>query len=116
MHDTTLIEIITGVITVVTIAVVTKYKLDELNEKYKKMTDKLLKEYDNLERKVEQNNSSIIGLETRSKLTITTTEMDQRYVSKELFRQFEKHMDARLDQLESGQEKILAILNKHYGE
>ena len=41
---------------------------------------------------------------------MTQKDVDNKYVSKELFRQYEKHIDKRFDRLEAGQGKILAFI------
>ena len=60
-----------------------------------------------LEDRIEKHGDDLVALNTKSELAVTAKDVDDKFVSKELFRQFEKHMDERFDSLESGQGKIL---------
>lgn len=67
---------------------------------------------DNIFNRLDRYSDDIVELKTKSKLSMTGKDVDDKYVSKELFRQFEKHIDARFDKLESGQGKILAFIER----
>jgi len=62
--------------------------------------------------RLEKHGDDIVRLNTRSELAMTAKDVDDKYVSKELFRQFEKHIDKRFDRIEDGQGKILAYIEK----
>lgn len=54
----------------------------------------------------------LVRLNTKAELAITAKEVDEKYLSKELFRQFEKHIDNRFDGVETGLHEILNYINK----
>lgn len=60
--------------------------------------------------KLDGHGESIVELRTKQNESITARECDDRYVSKELFRQMEKHIDTRFDSIEKGVGKILEYL------
>lgn len=60
--------------------------------------------------RIDGHGESIVELRTKQSASITARECDDKYVSKELFRQFEKHIDGRFDTIESGVGKILGYL------
>jgi hypothetical protein len=62
--------------------------------------------------RLEKHGDIIVKLDTKAQLSMTAKDVDEKYVSKELFRQFEKHIDARFDKLESGQGKILSFIER----
>ena len=65
--------------------------------------------------RLEKHGDDIVRLNTRSELAMTAKDVDDKYVSKELFRQFEKHIDKRFDRIEEGQGKILSYIEKVNG-
>ena len=54
----------------------------------------------------------LVRLNTKAELAITAKEVDEKYLSKELFRQFEKHIDGRFDGIEAGLKQILNLVKK----
>lgn len=54
----------------------------------------------------------LVRLNTKAELAITAKEVDEKYLSKELFRQFEKHIDGRFDGVEAGLKQILNLVRK----
>jgi hypothetical protein len=62
--------------------------------------------------RMDKHGDDIVRLNTKSELSMTAKDVDEKYVSKELFRQFEKHMDVRFDKIDDGQNKILAYIEK----
>ena len=54
----------------------------------------------------------LVRLNTKAELAITAKEVDEKYLSKELFRQFEKHIDGRFDGVEAGLKQILNLVKK----
>ena len=54
----------------------------------------------------------LVRLNTKAELAITAKEVDEKYLSKELFRQFEKHIDGRFDGVEAGLKQILNLVQK----
>lgn len=69
-------------------------------------------EINQLKAKTEQQGEIIASLKTRSELAVTAKEVDEKYTSKELFRQFEDHMKTRFDGVESGLREILTYIKK----
>ena len=54
----------------------------------------------------------LVRLNTKAELAITAKEVDEKYLSKELFRQFEKHIDGRFDGVEAGLKQILNLVKR----
>lgn len=54
----------------------------------------------------------LVRLNTKAELAITAKEVDEKYLSKELFRQFEKHIDGRFDGVETSLQQILNFIKK----
>ena len=54
----------------------------------------------------------LVRLNTKAELAITAKEVDEKYLSKEMFRQFEKHIDGRFDGVEAGLKQILNLVRK----
>jgi len=61
-------------------------------------------------KRLDAHGDDIVKLNTKSELAMTAKDVDDKYVSKELFRQFEKHIDKRFDRIEEGQGKILRYI------
>ena len=88
--------LIMGGLGIVGVFAVNKYMISECKRKQLIMEERLEKHGDDL-----------VSLNTRAELAVTAKDVDDKFVSKELFRQFEKHMDSRFDLLEAGQGQIL---------
>lgn len=95
-----------GVVTYISIIVTLRNKVDahqrEIDESYK--TIKVLFT------RLDKHGDDIVKLNTQAELSMTQKDVDNKYVSKELFRQYEKYIDGRFDRLEAGQGKILKFM------
>jgi Zn-dependent M16 (insulinase) family peptidase len=78
----------------------------------KYMADELKRNQESIFKRLDSHGDDLVALNTMSKLAMTAKDVDDKYVSKELFRQFEKHIDKRFDSLEAGQGKILSYIEK----
>ena len=78
----------------------------------KAKAEELKKNQEHIFKRLDSHGDDIVTLNTLSKLAMTAKDVDDKYVSKELFRQFEKHIDKRFDGLEAGQGKILSYIEK----
>ena len=78
----------------------------------KSKAEELKKNQEHIFKRLDSHGDDIVTLNTLSKLAMTAKDVDDKYVSKELFRQFEKHIDKRFDGLEAGQGKILSYIEK----
>ncbi|MBL0703213.1 MAG: hypothetical protein JJV95_04450 [Sulfurospirillum sp.] len=63
-----------------------------------------------MKKKTENHTSQIVKLQQE---TLTMTEVRNEFVSKEMFRQMEKHIDEKFVKLENGIEKILTKLESN---
>ena len=103
-----MISLSVGVITYISLFVTMKNKVDnhqrELDEQHR-TTQSLFKRLDT-------HGDDIVKLNTQAELSMTQKEVDNKYVSKELFREYEKHIDKRFDRVEDGMGKILNYLEK----
>ena len=96
-----MIGLTTVVVTVVGSAYVMRYMVGELKKKV-----------DLQDIRLERHGDDLVKLNTKSELAVTAEQVDAKYVSKELFRQFEKHIDKRFDSVEDGMGKILHYVEK----
>ena len=92
-------SVLLGIISLAGVFAVTKYMVGECKRKQSIM-----------EVRLEKHGDDLVSLNTRAELAVTAKDVDEKFVSKELFRQFEKHIDKRFDGLESGQGKILKFI------
>lgn len=76
------------------------------------MVSELKKNQDSIYKRLDRHGDDIVALNTRSELAVTAKDVDEKFVSKEIFYQFEKHMDKRFDGLEKGQGKILDFIKE----
>jgi hypothetical protein len=86
---------------------------------YKGKVDAILKDNENLHnkldayhRRLDTHGDDLVRLNTKSELAITAKEVDEKYLSKEMFRQFEKHIDGRFDSVETSLKQILNFIKK----
>ena len=86
---------------------------------YKGKVDTTTKDNESLHNKLDahQNRLDVHGddlvrLNTKAELAITAKEVDEKYLSKEMFRQFEKHIDGRFDSVETSLKQILNFIKK----
>lgn len=117
------VSAIIGIITYISIFVTTKNKTDQnhkdiesLKAQHQKdvLTIKTahIEETKEVYKRLEKHGDDIVHLNTLSRLAITAKDVDDKYVSKEYFKQFEKHMDKRFDTIENGQGKILSFIEQ----
>lgn len=92
----TVITVVFSVSTVIGSAFVMKYMLGECKRKQVIVFERLEKHGDDL-----------VKLNTKS---IDAKYVEDKFVSKELFRQFEKHIDGRFDDIVKGQDEILGFM------
>jgi len=74
------------------------------------MVSELKRNQDTLFERLEKHGDDIVKLNSRAEFAVTAKDVDEKFVSKEFFRQFEKHIDKRFDSLEIGQGKILSYI------
>ena len=86
---------------------------------YKGKVDTITKDNQHLHNKIDAfhgrldtHGDDLVRLNTKAELAITAKEVDEKYLSKEMFRQFEKHMDNRFDSVQTGIDKILSFMGK----
>lgn len=86
---------------------------------YKGKVDTITKDNESLHSKMDSyhhrldiHGDDLVRLNTKAELAITAKEVDEKYLSKELFRQFEKHIDGRFDGVEAGLKQILNLAQK----
>ena len=86
---------------------------------YKGKVDTITKDNESLHSKMDAyhhrldiHGDDLVRLNTKAELAITAKEVDEKYLSKELFRQFEKHIDGRFDGIEAGLKQILNLVRK----
>ncbi len=94
-----ILSVVVGLVTVAGALYVTKYIVSELQRQVEAIFKRLEKHGDDL-----------VALNTKSELAVTAKDVDEKYQSKELFRQYEKHIDSRFDRLEQGQGKIFEYI------
>ncbi len=63
-------------------------------------------------KKLENHSTRLTELQEKITQTPTMNEVRTEFVTKEMFKQMEKHIDEKFDKLESGIEKILSKLEK----
>ena len=85
-----------------------KGKVDALSKDNEALHAKM----DAYHRRLDTHGDDIVRLNTKAELAMTAKEVDEKYVSKELFRQFEKHIDGRFDGIDTSLSKILAYIKR----
>ncbi len=103
-----MISIVIAIVGVVSTFAITKNKVEN-NDKQIEAIFKILK---GLGEKVDIHSESLSEHKVMIKSSMTMTQADSKFVSKELFKQMEKHIDEKFDKLENGIEKILTKLEK----
>ena len=96
-----------------------KNKVDALTEDNKSIKQELAtysasinQKLDAYHRRLDTHGDDIVILNTKAELAITSKEVDEKYLSKEMFRQFEKHIDDKFDSVQAGLDKILSFIQK----
>lgn len=85
-----------------------KGKVDTITKDNETLHSKM----DAYHRRLDTHGDDLVRLNTKAELAITAKEVDEKYLSKELFRQFEKHIDGRFDGVEAGLKQILNLVQK----
>lgn len=85
-----------------------KGKVDTITKDNEALHSKI----DAYHRRLDTHGDDLVRLNTKAELAITAKEVDEKYLSKELFRQFEKHIDGRFDGVEAGLKQILNLVKK----
>ena len=103
--------IIANLVTIVIFFITVGYykgKVDSIT----KDNEALHSRMDAYHRRLDTHGDDLVRLNTKAELAITAKEVDEKYLSKEMFRQFEKHIDGRFDGVEAGLKQILNLVNK----
>lgn len=105
-----------GIITYISVIATMKNKVENHEKKFESQGTLNKDYYDRLEK----HGDSIIELSTKFNMSITKESADDKYVSKEYFGQYQKHMDQQfeyvrndLGKLVDGQEKLLTFIRKN---
>ena len=85
-----------------------KGKVDTITKDNETLHSKM----DAYHRRLDTHGDDLVRLNTKAELAITAKEVDEKYLSKELFRQFEKHIDGWFDGVEAGLKQILNLVKK----
>lgn len=85
-----------------------KGKVDTITKDNEALHSKM----DSYHHRLDIHGDDLVRLNTKAELAITAKEVDEKYLSKELFRQFEKHIDGRFDGVEAGLKQILNLVQK----
>jgi len=80
-------------------------------EQNKRDIEKVIVEMNRIVLKLDQHSEMITQLNTQQQGAITSEKVADLYVSKELFRQFEKHIDNRFDGVDRTMGNILDAVN-----
>lgn len=97
-----------GIVTYISIIVTLRNKVDA----HQREIDESHKTIKALFARLDKHGDDLVRLNTKAELAITAKEVDEKYLSKELFRQFEKHIDGRFDGVEAGLKQILNLVQK----
>lgn len=76
------------------------------------MVSELKRNQDLIFIRMDKHGDDIVKLNSRAEFAVTAKDVDEKFVSKEFFRQFEKHIDKRFDSLELGQKQILEYIRE----
>ena len=103
--------VIANLVTIVIFFITVGYykgKVDSITKDNESLHNKL----DAYHRRLDTHGDDLVRLNTKAELAITAKEVDEKYLSKEMFRQFEKHIDNRFDIIQTGIDKILNFIKK----
>ena len=103
--------IIANLVTIVIFFITVGYykgKVDTITKDNETLHNKM----DAYHRRLDVHGDDLVRLNTKAELAITSKEVDEKYLSKEMFRQFEKHIDGRFDGLETSLQQILNFIKK----
>lgn len=99
MEASTLISVVSALAAFISTFAVTRYMVIDMKKNQELIFQRL-----------DRHGDDIVALNTKSELAVTAKDVDDKFVSKELFRQFEKHIDKRFDTIQDGQNQILAYV------
>ena len=103
--------IVANLVTIVMFFITVGYykgKVDTITKDNESLHNKL----DAYHKRLDIHGDDLVRLNTKAELAITAKEVDEKYLSKEMFRQFEKHIDNRFDIIQTGIDKILNFIKK----
>lgn len=103
--------VVANLVTIVVFFITVGYykgKVDSITKDNETLHSKM----DAYHRRLDTHGDDLVRLNTKAELAITAKEVDEKYLSKELFRQFEKHIDGRFDGVEAGLKQIINLVNK----
>ena len=103
--------IIANIVTIVIFFITVGYykgKVDAITKDNEALHSKL----DAYHHRLDVHGDDIVRLNTKSELAITAKEVDEKYLSKEMFRQFESHINRRFDGVETSLQQILNFIKK----
>lgn len=103
--------IVANIITIVMFFITIGYyknKVDSISKDNETLHNKL----DAYHKRLDIHGDDLVRLNTKAELAITAKEVDEKYLSKEMFRQFEKHIDSRFDGIEVSLQQILNFIKK----
>ena len=103
--------IVANIVTIVMFFITVGYykgKVDTITKDNEALHSKM----DAYHHRLDIHGDDLVRLNTKAELAITAKEVDEKYLSKELFRQFEKHIDGRFDGIEAGLKQILNLVRK----
>lgn len=103
--------IVANLVTIVMFFITVGYykgKVDTITKDNESLHNKL----DAYHKRLDIHGDDLVRLNTKAELAITAKEVDEKYLSKEMFRQFEKHIDNRFDVIQTGIDKILNFIKK----
>lgn len=101
-----------GIVTYITVFVTTKNKTEANQRELESLRSMVTTDTKELHKRLERHGDDIVRLNTQSQLAITAKDVDDKYVSKEYYKQSMNHIDQRFDDLKDGQRKILAYIEK----
>lgn len=103
--------VVANIVTIVMFFITVGYykgKVDTITKDNESLHNKL----DAYHKRLDIHGDDLVRLNTKAELAITAKEVDEKYLSKEMFRQFEKHIDNRFDIIQTGIDKILNFIKK----
>ena len=104
-----MINTIIGIITIVSSAAIVKHKVETNEKNLGKLEDKI---DEDIIKRLNNHGDDLVELITKSELAMTAKDVDNKYVSKEMFNMFQRHIDKRFDGVEQALEQILTSVKK----
>jgi hypothetical protein len=101
------VEIVIGVATIISTFAIVKYQGAETKKQFESHDEEQKKFEVDVFKRIEAHGEKIVALQTKQESAITAKEVSEHYLSKEHFRQFEKHIDDKFRTVIDGQGKIL---------